>query len=165
MNRARIISRLGAALVAVPAIASAKELRMTSSHPFDEVLAKRSAATSLTVFHVSGLRQTLTGIHPSALETYQGVEKHSTQDAKTIADAFTAIEAAHPDRTAQTAEYRWKLVFEDTTGTRILELYATAYGPYLGMLDTTPIRYTNDHLIRWLTETYAPSELPSLKST
>jgi hypothetical protein len=132
---------------------------MTASSSVESAIAKASNATKLTVYHIDAYTTTRTAIRPDQIETYPDVAVHATADSARIASALRALRASDPAATAETREYRWKLVFEDRTG-RLLDVYASSFQSY-GRIDDTAVAFANDDFVVWLRETYAPDEHPA----
>jgi hypothetical protein len=133
---------------------------MTTSHSLQSAIERGGTASKLTVYHIDAYTTTRTAIRPEQVETFPGVEVHTTRDRETIAAAVHALQASAPAITSEQFEYRWKLVFEDSGGARLLEAYASSFQPY-GLIGDAPVVYANDDLVRWLRETYAPNERPA----
>lgn len=133
---------------------------MNTSGSLESAIERAGTASKLTVYHIDAYTTTRTAIRPEQVETFPGVEVHTTAEHEKIATALRALRASAPKITTEQLEYRWKLVFEDNSGARLLEAYASSFKPY-GRIDGTPVAYANDDLVTWLRETYAPNERPA----
>jgi hypothetical protein len=133
---------------------------MDTSPSLEPAIERSVSASKLTVYHIDAYTTTRTAIGPEQVETFPGVEVHTTSDREKIAAAVHALRASAPTITSEQVEYRWKLVFEDSGGARLLEAYASSFQPY-GLIGNTPVAFANDDFVRWLRETYAPNERPA----
>jgi hypothetical protein len=126
---------------------------MNATHLHDELHHAREHATELTVYHIGALVSTLTAIMPDTIETRSGVKKRVVHErAEVLADLDTVI-AAQPAPVAERTEYRWKLVFTDAAGARLLEVYAETSGRF-GMIGEQPVRFHDDALLAHLNARY-----------
>jgi hypothetical protein len=158
LNRERFISSTSGTLVASALLAApVKGTTMTATSSIETAMEKGRAARQLTVYHVDAYTTTRTAIRPDQLEKFPGVEVHVTREQGSIGSALAALHASVPASTSETREYRWKLVFADASGVRLLEVYASSFQPY-GRIDEMPVAFANDDLVTWLRTTFAPNE-------
>jgi hypothetical protein len=158
MTRDRFILATAATFTASAfAAGRAKGTTMNTSRSLDSAIEQGGTASKLTVYHIDPYTTTRTAIRPEQVETFPGVEVHTTSDQQRIAAALRALRASAPAITTEQVEYRWKLVFENSAGTRVLEAYASSFHPY-GRINDTPVAFGNEQILHWLREAYAPSE-------